>query len=299
MIDFPTSPIIGQVYPPGSVPEGNKQWKWNGQGWELMMYSAAQVVEMARLASNASASAQQAVDNAALSAQYKTDAQEAATTAGSIAGGMENAIAFANTFAAVPSSNQGPMVVVTQPHLRFMVWNGTKYVRAPWHMPGVLFFSHAPAASVTQGIQVRADVTYNTADQPDLAEMLGVVGPTFILPEGRARVLRAADNGRGIDSALVNGYLQEDAIRNLTGSFGTHVSSSGGAIYEGGPGNGNGVFVGTNKRSNYYALGSLDTVNGGSGNIFPTGFDMNVSQQVPTAAENRVKSLSATLYITK
>ena len=117
------------------------------------------------------------------------------------------------------------MIVVTQPHLRFMVWDGAKYARAPWHRPGVLFHSHAPAASITHGIQVRSDVTYNKADHPDLAEILGVAGSTFVLPDGRARVLRAADNGRGIDAALVNGYLQEDAIRNIAGNAG-HSSAS-------------------------------------------------------------------------
>lgn len=207
------------------------------------------------------------------------------------------AIAMAQTFTAVPATFQAQVIFVTKPHFRVFVWNGTKYVRAPWHMPGVLFHSHAPAASVTHGIQVRADVTYNKADYPDLAEILGVAGSTFILPEGRARVLRAADNGRGIDAALVNGYLQEDAIRNLTGSFGVHVLNPAAALYEAGAGNG--VFAGFAKRSKYYVLSTLGTVEANSGDIFPTGFDMDVSRQVPTAAENRVKSLSATLYITK
>ena len=211
--------------------------------------------------------------------------------------GVVSAIAMAKTFTAVPATLQAMVIVVTQPHLRFMVWDGVKYVRAPWHMPGVLFFSHAPTVNVTHGIQVRADVTYKKEDYPDLAEILGVSGSTFVLPEGRARVLRAADNGRGIDTALVNGYLQEDAIRNLTGSFGVHVLNPPAALYE--AGTGNGVFAGFAKRSKYYPLSTLGTVEANVGAIFPTGFDMDVSRQVPTAAENRVKSLSATLYITK
>ncbi len=193
-----------------------------------------------------------------------------------------HAIAMSKTFAAVPAENQGAMIVVTQPHLRFMVWDGAKYARAPWHRPGVLFHSHAPAANVTHGIQVRADVTYNKADHPDLAEILGVSGSTFILPEGRARVLRAADNGRGIDAALVNGYLQEDAIRDISGSL--RVSSYAGVA--------SGAFV-------RYDVGG-PTSDGGTGTTnLDTTFTFAASRVVPTASENRVKSLAATLYITR
>lgn len=236
-------------------------------------------------ADSASASSQSA-SNSASSAnaanQSRINAQTASDTAQAIAEGMEDAIAFASTFTAVPATNQGPMVVVTQPHLRFMVWNGTKYVRAPWDRPGVLFFSHAPAANVTHGIQVRADVTYNKADHPDLAEILGVSGSTFILPEGRARVLRAADNGRGIDAALINGYLQEDAIRNITGSISRAYFA------------GNDLTDGSFKK-----IFEVQQPIGGGTNVTTHGYNLDASLQVPTATENRVKSLTATLYITR
>ena len=205
---------------------------------------------------------------------------------------LQPAFALANTFTTVPLTNQGAMVVVTLPHLRFMVWNGTKYVRAPWHMPGVLFFSHAPAASVTHGIQVRADVTYNKADYPDLAEILGVAGSTFILPEGRARVLRAADNGRGIDSALVNGYLQEDAGRNLTGNY--YMSDSGGSGAWGSTGQAAGAFASLD-----FAPGRPNFQTNANFVNSAYGLSLDASRQWPTASEFRVKSLTATLYITK
>ena len=202
------------------------------------------------------------------------------------------AIAMAQTFTAVPATFQAQVIFVTQPHFRVFVWNGTKYVRAPWHMPGVLFHSHAPAASVTHGIQVRADVTYNKADYPDLAEILGVAGSTFILPEGRARVLRAADNGRGIDSALVNGYLQEDAGRNLTGGY--YMAGAPGGEAWGSTGSVNGAFASISSapgRANFQA---------GAGSVSPAfGLSLDASRQWPTASEFRVKSLTATLYITK
>lgn len=186
------------------------------------------------------------------------------------------------SFTTVPTTNQGPSIVVTEPHLRFMVWDGTRYVRAPWHRPGVLFFSHAPSANVTHGIQVRADVTYNTADHPDLAEIFGVSTPTFVLPEGRARVLRAADLGIGIDTSLVNGYLQEDAGRNLTGSVSLTVYGAGrpvdGAF--GASQSGARITTGTTGQEMQYA-------------------NLDASRQWPVADEFRVKSLTATLYITR
>lgn len=207
-----------------------------------------------------------------------------------------HAIAMSKTFAAVPAENQGPMVVVTQPHLRFMVWDGAKYVRSPWHRPGVLFHSHAPAANVTHGIQVRADVTYNTADHPDLAEILGVSGPTFILPEGRARVLRAADNGRGIDAALVNGYLQEDAGRNLTGQV---LSGTAGSAYQGFVPGAVGALGTSAWDTSTMALSNASLTTTESG-ISRHGFlNIDASRQWPTANEFRVKSLTATLYITR
>lgn len=195
---------------------------------------------------------------------------------------VAQAIAMAQTFTVVPTTFQSMLVFVTQPHFRMFVWNGTKYVRAPWDRPGVLFFSHAPAANVTHGIQVRADVTYNKADHPDLAEILGVSGSTFVLPEGRARVLRAADNGRGIDAALVNGYLQEDAIRNMTGTVNANS------------------YVGTTTGVFTRVSAGGATSDGGNGTTnLDTLFSFDASKQVPTASENRVKSLAATLYITR
>lgn len=237
-------------------------------------------------------SAGQAAGSAGAANQHKLDAQEAAQRAETAASGMAQAIAMAQTFTVVPTTFQSMLVFVTQPHFRSFVWNGTKYVRAPWDRPGVLFFSHAPAANVTHGIQVRADVTYNTADHPDLAEILGVSGPTFILPEGRARVLRAADNGRGIDAALVNGYLQEDAGRNLTGRYYMSEISGGGAW--GSTGNASGAFTSLSNapgRSGFQTNGVAVGAN--------YGLSLDASLQWPTANEFRVKSLTATLYITR
>ena len=139
------------------------------------------------------------------------------------------------------------------------------------------------------GIQLRSDVTYNTADHPDLAAFYGFAGSTFVLKDARARVIRSADLGRGIDTALVNGYLQEDAIRNISGTFGSVTGTS---IIE----MATGVFYGgTNQK--YANLGSIEDPN--SGVIYPRYVNLDASRQVPTASENRVKSLVATAYVTR
>lgn len=204
---------------------------------------------------------------------------------------VAQAIAMAATFTAVPATYKAFLIVVTLPHVRLMQWNGAKYVRSPiGQMPGVMFHSDGPAANITHGIQVRSDVVYNTADHPDLAAFYGFAGPTFVLKEGRARVLRAADNGRGIDTALVNGYLQEDAIRNISGKTQGRTSGSLGRIF----GLSEGVFEARE-------LGANDQVLSVTGPVVDRYSDLyfDASKVVPTATENRVKTLTGTMFVTR
>lgn len=101
----------------------------------------------------------------------------------------------------VPSQKVAPVIIVTQPHLRVMVWNGTKYVRAPWHQPCQLFFSYDNPASILGALPVRADVSYQQANYPDLVARLGLSGSgTFTLAEARGEFIRVLDNGRGVDA---------------------------------------------------------------------------------------------------
>ena len=101
----------------------------------------------------------------------------------------------------VPSQKVAPVIVVTQPHLRVMVWNGTRYVRAPWHQPCQLFFSYDNPASISGALPVRGDVSYQQANYPDLVERLGLSGSgTFTLAEARGEFIRVLDNGRGVDT---------------------------------------------------------------------------------------------------
>lgn len=203
---------------------------------------------------------------------------------------VSQAISMAETFTAVPTTFQSWVIFVTQPHFRTFVWNGTKYIRAPWHRPGIIFHSDAPAANIPHGIQMRSDVTYNVADYPDLAEVYGFTGSTFVLKDARARVIRGADLGKGVDTALVNGYLQEDAIRNITGEMYLRDGAGRGI---GRPDGYSGALT-ASAATGVVANPSLGATESGQRGI--TRFDASLS--VPTASENRVKSLIATPYVT-
>lgn len=203
---------------------------------------------------------------------------------------VSQAISMAETFTAVPTTFQSWVIFVTQPHFRTFVWNGTRYVRAPWHRPGIIFHSDAPAANITHGIQMRSDVTYNVADYPDLAEVYGFTGSTFVLKDARARVIRGADLGKGVDTALVNGYLQEDAIRNITGEMYLRDGAGRGI---GRPDGYSGALT-ASAATGVIANPALGATESGQRGI--TRFDASLS--VPTASENRVKSLIATPYVT-
>lgn len=244
--------------------------------------SASSKSAAATSASAAKTSETNAAASAAAAASSATAAQNSAALAGA-------AVAMSDTYATVPATYKSWMIVVTQPHLRVMTWNSAlnKYERAPFHRPGVFFHSSAPQASVTHGIQVRSDVTYRTVDHPDLAELFGYKGATFILPEGRARVLRAADNGAGIDPTLLDGSLQSDAIRNITATVRSGIDW--GMI------SGTGVVAGAFKNG----AGFSNYSGSGIAGVPSSELIFDASLVTPTAGEVRVKSLVSTLYITR
>ena len=117
-------------------------------------------------------------------------------------------------YSSVPTSNKGLMIVVTQPHLRVMVWNGSQYVRAPWHQPCELFFSYDNPATILGALPVRADVSYQQSNYPDVVARLGLSGTgTFTLIEARGEFVRVLDNGRGIDVGRANRSAQSDQLQ--------------------------------------------------------------------------------------
>jgi len=139
------------------------------------------------------------------------------------------AAAMVTTYTVVPAVYKAWMIAVTQPHMRVMTWNGTKYVRAPWHQPGMVLYSYDNPASISGYLPVRADVVYQQADYPDLVTRLGLAGAgTFSLIEARGEFLRVLDNGRGVDVGRVLRSAQGDAIRNITG----RIAANAGAAYQ-------------------------------------------------------------------
>lgn len=112
-------------------------------------------------------------------------------------------------FDAVPATNKGLFIVVKQPHLRMMMWDGSQYVRAPWHQPCELFFSYDNPASIPGALPVRADVSYQQSNYPDVVQRLGLSGSgTFTLVEARGEFVRVLDNGRGVDVGRANQSAQ-------------------------------------------------------------------------------------------
>lgn len=118
-------------------------------------------------------------------------------------------------YSSVPTSNMGLMIVVTQPHLRVMVWSGSQYVRAPWHQPCELFFSYDNPATIPGALPVRADVSYQQSNYPDVVARLGLSGSgTFSLVEARGEFLRVLDNGRDVDPWRQVGSAQADDFKS-------------------------------------------------------------------------------------
>lgn len=116
----------------------------------------------------------------------------------------------------------------------------------------------------------------STSGYPKLSAIYGSRVPDF-----RGYVLRALDRGRGIDSEPYRALLsiQGDAIRNITGeNYGS-----------------GGFEEGAKFRGAFYTTG-LGTGGPGSNADYKLAFD--ASRVVPTAAENRVKSI-AVIYIIK
>ena len=110
--------------------------------------------------------------------------------------------AFREGRGSVPENYIGACVVVLLPHVRQMVWDGSRYVRAPWHQPGMVQYSYDNPASISGYLPVRGDVVYNQANYPDLVKRLGLSGSgTFSLIDLRGEFIRCLDNGRGVDAS--------------------------------------------------------------------------------------------------
>lgn len=136
----------------------------------------------------------------------------------------------------VPAQKIAPLIIVTQPHTRMMIWSGAQYVRAPWHQPCQLFYSYDNPASISGALPVRADVSYSQANYPDVVARLGLSGVgTFSLVEARGEFIRVLDNGLSIDPGRVLRSFQYEDIkshRHLNGFMDdSYASGTSGHVY--------------------------------------------------------------------
>ena len=142
-----------------------------------------------------------------------------------------------------------------------------------------------PSTTIPSGHLAMMGQTISQAQYPKLYALYGSK-----LPDMRAYSIKGLDYGRGIDSGRSILTEQGDAIRNISGHITpaaspdqnaswVHVSTYSGVFYPTQSGGG----------------AALTGVVGGTGNM---GISMDVSRQVPTATENRVKNI-AFLYIVK
>lgn len=116
----------------------------------------------------------------------------------------------------------------------------------------------------------------NQATDPLLYARYGATAPDM-----RAEVIRGCDNGRGVDAGRVLLSAQGDATRNITGVVGRVYAT-------GVPSGPSGAFVGTPDNTTS-AVGTSGV------QLYRTTLD--ISQVVPTAAENRMRNV-AWNYIT-
>ena len=116
---------------------------------------------------------------------------------------------------------------------------------------------------------------FTASQYPKLAQAY----PALILPDLRGEFIRGWDDGRGVDTGRALLSAQGDAIRNITGSINNTGAASASAA-----GSATGVFT--------YRAGNYDVLQPGTNNLPIRSFDMDISSQVPTASENRPRSIA-------
>ncbi|WOB99633.1 MULTISPECIES: phage tail protein [unclassified Providencia] len=120
--------------------------------------------------------------------------------------------------------------------------------------------------------------SFSAAEYPELAKIF----PSLKLPDDRGYAIRIADNGRGIDAGRTVGSYQEDAMRNINGTVkGKGLATTNGLSADG-------VFA---LNDTFTALDSQP----GNTVWASQGFSIDVSRQVPTANEFRMKNVAKIL----
>ena len=134
-----------------------------------------------------------------------------------------------------------------------------------------------PTSSAPSGWVECDGSSFNTITYPFLA----LAYPSGFLPDLRGEFIRGWDNGRGVDVVRTVSSPQGDAIRNITGEFGSPTRE--------GTSSGTGAFQVSGGASSGRAAGS------GTGSVT---WDFDASRQVPVADEVRPRNVSF-MYIVR
>ncbi|EOJ8475782.1 tail fiber protein [Escherichia coli] len=130
-----------------------------------------------------------------------------------------------------------------------------------------------PLATPPTGFLKVNGATFDKVANPKLAQAY----PSGVLPDLRAQTIRGWDDGRGIDTGRALLSEQGDAIRNIIGSAAN--------VYTGNPDLATGVIT-------YTGTGITSWQSGTGLSISYRNLNINAATQVPTAAENLVKSVA-------
>nr|WP_249432512.1 phage tail protein [Enterobacter roggenkampii] len=130
-----------------------------------------------------------------------------------------------------------------------------------------------PLATPPTGFLKMNGAIFDKVANPKLA----LAYPSGVLPDMRAQTIRGWDDGRGIDTGRTLLSEQGDAIRNITGSVAN--------VYTADPNTASGVL-------SYAGSGFGQWQSGAGVNLNYRNLVLNAANQVPTAAENRVKNVA-------
>ena len=130
-----------------------------------------------------------------------------------------------------------------------------------------------PLATPPTGFLKMNGATFDKVANPKLA----LAYPSGTLPDLRAQTIRGWDDGRGVDTGRALLSEQGDAIRNITGSAAN--------VYTGNPDLATGAI-------SYSGTGITSWQSGAGLSISYRNLNFSAATQVPTAAENRVKSVA-------
>ncbi|HID9690741.1 TPA: phage tail protein, partial [Citrobacter amalonaticus] len=122
--------------------------------------------------------------------------------------------------------------------------------------------------------------SFSATEYPKLAK----VWTGLIIPDMRGEFPRIWDDGRGVDAGRALLSAQGDAIRNIAGSMGAN-----GSFYDAATAVFSGAFAQT------YRQAKALVTTGGSATF--TGFDFSADRYVPTASENRPRSIALNFLI--